>query len=84
MNRRKRIVATDEIRRVFDTDVWALRFPPILTTEQVLAMLQVPRSTFDLWKAKGYFDGSYRKRGKRVRFMRDKVIESFFNGPGAK
>jgi hypothetical protein len=33
------------------------------------------------WVAKERFDGTFRKRGKHLRFWRDRVIERFFNGP---
>jgi hypothetical protein len=29
----------------------------------------------------GRFDGTFRKRGKHLRFWRDRVIDQFFNGP---
>ena len=57
------------------------QYPPILRTDQVASMLGVPRKTIYDWAGKGRFNGSMRKRGKRLYFFRDRVIEQFFNGP---
>lgn len=54
-------------------------FPPVLTMEQVSAMLQVPTSTLKQWKTEGRFDGCYRRVGKRVRWFRDRTVEKYFN-----
>lgn len=54
-------------------------FPPILTMEQVSAMLQVPMSTLKQWKTEGRFDGCFRRVGKRGRWFRDRVIDKYFN-----
>jgi predicted DNA-binding transcriptional regulator AlpA len=71
-----------EIQRAFDhADPRSQPYGPILDPSQVGRMLGYPRSTIYEWIAKGRFDGAYRKRGKGVRFFRDRVLHLFFNGP---
>jgi excisionase family DNA binding protein len=55
--------------------------PAILSPMQLASLLRVSRSTMYAWIAAGRFDGAYRKRGKHIRFLRDRALELFFNGP---
>ncbi len=70
-----------EIARAINTEILRAEFPPILTPESVGRMLGCPRSTVYEWVAKGRLDGCSRRRGKGVRFWRDRVLDRFFNGP---
>ncbi len=70
-----------EIARVFDQTVAGQPFPPIVDPEQIAQMLGYSKSTIYEWLCKGRFDGAYRKRGKRVKFLRDRVLSIFFDGP---
>ena len=55
-------------------------YPPILTTQQVAALIAAKPKTLSGWLSKGRFDGAYRKRGKECRFWRDRVLDIYFNG----
>jgi hypothetical protein len=56
-------------------------FPPFLNLEDVAHLLGRSIKTLREWISKGYFKGCFRKRGKRLSFWRDRVVERFFNGP---
>lgn len=77
--KRKTLLSSAEISRSFADDA-GQRFGPILTTEDVAVLLQVPAKTVYAWIAAGRLDGTFRKRGKRNLFWRDKVIDKIFNG----
>lgn len=53
--------------------------PPILSTKDLADFLRVPIKTVYVWVGAGHFDGSFRRRGKRLLFWRDRVIEIIFN-----
>lgn len=80
MTDRQNNLSTNEIARAF-ADEEGRRFPPILGIEQVGELLGRAVSTIREWVAKGYLDGCFRRRGKRLAFWRDRVIDKFFNGP---
>jgi excisionase family DNA binding protein len=54
---------------------------PVLTTAAVAVLLSVSKKTVDEWVARGYLDGTFRKRGKHRLFLRDRVLDRVFNGP---
>lgn len=63
----------EEIQRAIDPAA----FPPILTPEQAAKLLQVALNTL----YKSVSEGRYReavRRGKPLRFWRDRLIQSFF------
>jgi hypothetical protein len=60
---------------------WADRFPPVLTANQLAEILAVSVKTIYFWKSKNRFAGACRKRGKHLRFRRDKALKLFFDGP---
>ncbi|MCC6970567.1 MAG: helix-turn-helix domain-containing protein [Phycisphaerales bacterium] len=65
--------SADEILAAIDGS----RYPPILTVHQVAELLQLSVHTV----YKGVSEGRYRgavKRGKPLRFWRDRVIQVFF------
>jgi hypothetical protein len=47
---------------------------------QVAELLGRSPKTIDDWRAKGRFDGAYRRRGKHCIYWRDRVIDKVFNG----
>ena len=69
-----------EIAAAFADPHWAARYPPILSVEQVAAMLQVPKQTVYDWSSRGQLKGCSRKIGKYLRFFRDRLLTHFFNG----
>lgn len=56
------------------------RFPPILSPQQVAAMVGLKVKTIYDWVTKKRLDGTFRKRGKHILFWRDRVIDKLFNG----
>ena len=68
-----------EIRQAFEDG--RSNVPPILSPKQLAELLGISRSTLYEWAAKGRLDGSFRRRGKHIRFWRDRVLLLFFDGP---
>ena len=71
----------DEIARVLAKLDPAKYSPVSISPAQLAELLGYPRATIYEWVAKGYFDGTFRKRGKGIRFWADRAIARFFNGP---
>jgi excisionase family DNA binding protein len=71
-------LTTAEIERAFACGIGA-KYPPILTTAQAAEVLQIPLKTVYEWHHKGFLRGCVRKRGKHLRFWRDKLIQLFFS-----
>lgn len=67
-----------EIAGMFSHPIDAERFRPVLTLEDAAALLQVPVGTLRDWRSRGYLTGCCRKVGKRVRFLRDRLIHKVF------
>ena len=80
MTVRKDNLSASEITRAF-ADGPGQQFGPFLGLEQVAQLLQCPEGTLREWLSKGRFKRCIRKRGKRLYFWRDRVIDEFFNGP---
>jgi len=70
----------DEIQRAFERKTGD-QCSPILSLAQVSDLTGVAQKTLYLWIAQGRLDGTFRKRGKRHLFWRDRLIEILFNGP---
>lgn len=68
-----------EIASNFSDPIWANRFPPILTFEQAADLLQMPVDTLRDWRSRGLLDECSRRLGKRVRFVRDRLLKQCFN-----
>ncbi len=77
---RKPLLTPEEIRCPFEGGR-ADGAPPVLTVPEAAALLQVGVGTLRDWLLKGRLDGTYRKRGKRLFFWRDKLLDRVFNGP---
>jgi hypothetical protein len=80
MTARKDSLSQAEIANAFKDQMGEI-FPPILSLEDVARLLRRSTKTVREWMNKGYFAGCFRKRGKRLSFWRDRVVELFFNGP---
>lgn len=78
MSTRKNNLSIGEITRAFSPEVGS-QVGPILSPTQLAAVLQLSVSTIYEWIAKGRLDGTFRKRGKHLRFWRDRAIEKIFN-----
>jgi excisionase family DNA binding protein len=68
-----------EVAQAFGDPLWAAQYPPILTTEQVAALLQIPKQTLYDWSARGLLKNCCRKTGKHLRFFRDRLVTLLFN-----
>ncbi len=73
-----RLTARD-LSDAFADPMWAAKFPPILTIDQVADLLQVSKATLYDWSSRGLLRGCSRKIGKRLRFFRDKLLLHVFN-----
>ncbi len=72
-------MASHEAEELFDN--WeANRWPPILTVDQAAELLSVAKSTLYEWHSRGRLKGCCRRRGKHLRFLRDRLIQAFFFG----
>jgi predicted DNA-binding transcriptional regulator AlpA len=79
MTTRKKPLKQSEIQAAFSNE--NNKFPEIISPEQLGQLLGIAVKTIYEWIAKGRFDGAFRKRGKGIRFWRDRAIEIYFNGP---
>jgi hypothetical protein len=68
-----------EIASWFADPLWAKRFGPILGLEQAAEMLDTPPGTLRDWRSRGRLHGCCRRVGKRVLFVRDRLIKRVFN-----
>ena len=68
-----------ELAQAFSAPAWGERFPPILTVDQVAALLQLPKQTVYDWHSRGLLKGCCRKVGKHLRFFRDRLLNLLFN-----
>ena len=80
MSKRKPTVSPSEIAKAF-ADGTGAQFPPIMTVDQLAALLQISRKTVYEWAEKGRLDGAFRKRGKHILIWRDRALDILFNGP---
>jgi excisionase family DNA binding protein len=72
-------LSAKEIAASFSDPVWAERFPPVLTVQQVADLLQVPIATIYDWRSRGLLGSCCRKIGKHLRFYRDRLVYLVFN-----
>jgi excisionase family DNA binding protein len=73
-----RLTAQD-VATTFSDIAWTAKYPPVLTVEQVAALLQIPKLTVYDWHSRGLLKGCCRKVGKHLRFFRDKLLLVIFN-----
>lgn len=64
----------EEIRGMVDVE----RFGPVLTVDDVAALLKVSVATVYRWSSENRFSGAVR-RGKPLRFLRDRLLQAFFS-----
>lgn len=69
----------EEILQSVDT----ARFPAILTPDQAAALLQIGKNTLYRKVSEGCFSAAVR-RGKPLRFWRDRLIAAFLSGAPAR
>jgi excisionase family DNA binding protein len=79
MSTRKRHLTRNEIARAFSS-AGPTPSPVMLSPAQLAALTGLSVKTIYAWIAAGRLDGAFRKRGKHIRFWRDRAIEIFFNG----
>jgi hypothetical protein len=71
----------EEIAQACDIDAARQAYPLVMNITQVAAMLGVSVKTVRGWRSRGYLNNTFRRRGKRLFFWRDRVLRWFFNGP---
>ena len=69
----------EEVAQLFDNPDGE-KWPPVLTPAQAASLLGIARSTLYEWYAKGRLRDCGRKRGKHIRFLRDRLVQTFFSG----
>ena len=72
-------LTAQDVANAFADPMWAAKFPPVLTIDQVAELLQVPKQTVYDWNSRGLLRGCCRKTGKHLRFFRDKLLFLIFN-----
>jgi hypothetical protein len=72
-------LTVQEVASSFSDPVWAGKFSPILSVEQVAELLQVPMWTVCDWHSRGLLKGCARRTGKYLRFFRDRLLRLVFN-----
>ena len=80
MSSRKGNLSKTEIAQAF-AEGTVTQVSPIITVQQLAAILQVSPKTVYEWIGKGRLDGAFRKRGKHHLIWRDRAIDLLFNGP---
>jgi hypothetical protein len=81
------MMANDEFPRLTDREIAAMfshpvdaeRFQPILNFDEAATLLRVPAETLRDWRSRGLLEGCCRKLGKRVVFVRDRLVKKLFN-----
>jgi len=76
---RKLNLTNEEIDALFIGE-FATTFPPLLDAKDLALLFRKRPKTIQLWITQGKFDGACRKRGKGYVFLRNRVIDIFFNG----
>ncbi len=76
---RQQKIISREIAAAFTSDPWATKFPPILTVDQAVELLQVPKGTIYDWSSRGLLTQSAFRAGKHLRFWRDRLILQLAN-----
>lgn len=72
-------LGAEEIGTLFDNPD-GNKWSPVLTTEEAAELLHVSKSTLYEWHRLGRLKGCCRKRGKHLRFLRNRLIQTFFDG----
>ena len=52
----------------------------VLSAEEAATLLRISLSTLYEWRSRGRLDGTFRKRGKRLLFHRERLLEEIFDG----
>lgn len=68
-----------EAAAAFAAEVWAEKFPPVMTVDQAAELVQVPKATVYSWRSQGLLKGCCRRVGKHLRFFRDRLILKLMN-----
>jgi hypothetical protein len=72
-------LSKDEIETAFNEPHWATEFPPIMSTEQVAKLLQLPIGTIYQMSSQGCFATCAKRVGKYLRFHRPRLLQAIFN-----
>jgi len=68
-----------EVDDMFRDPIWAARFPPILNIEEAAELLRTTKDTVYDWRSRGLLKGCCRKTGKRLAFIRNRLLHRVFN-----
>jgi excisionase family DNA binding protein len=68
-----------ELMSMFADAEWSRAFPPVLTVETAARLADVKISTIYDWSSRGLLKSCAVKKGKKLRFVRDRFIQFLFN-----
>jgi hypothetical protein len=79
MDRNSHIKLTSaELASMFADEPWREHFKPVLSVESAASLADVPIATIYDWSSRGLMRGFARKRGKRLRILRDRFVQFLF------
>ena len=68
-----------ELSAMFADDQWSRVYPPVLTADVAARLANVPIGTIYDWSSRGLLDDCARKKGKRLRILRDRFVQFLFH-----
>jgi len=79
MDRKSSIkLSAAELASMFADEKWSQAFPPVLTVKAAAQLANVPVATIYDWSSRGLLGGFARRKGKRLRILRDRFIQFLF------
>lgn len=67
-----------ELAAMFADPAWAAKFPPVLDVSAAAELAQVTPATIYDWSSRGLLHQCAKRRGKRLKFLRDRFIKFLF------
>ena len=68
-----------ELSSMFTDPEWSRAFPPVLTAEAAARPAAVSIATVYDWSSRGLLSNCARKKGKKLRIVRDRFVQFLFN-----
>jgi hypothetical protein len=75
-------LSREELVAPFRDSKWGEEFPPVLDVQLVSRLLRLPVQTIYQMSSQGQFANCALKRGKRLLFYRDRLLQTIFNLDG--
>lgn len=68
-----------ELDAMFGDEHWSRIFPPVLDIKTAARMAGVPEATIYDWSSRGLLKGCARRKGKRLRILRNRFAQFLFS-----